>query len=84
MLFWTVECNDVTYGYNCVNNCSGHCLNNYPCNKQTGHCDGGCDPGYKNDDCNDGEINMILIIVSQTIWNKDKKQLTQATKKETK
>ncbi|XP_065930258.1 uncharacterized protein [Magallana gigas] len=45
------ECNNGTYGYNCVNNCSGHCLNNSPCNKQTGHCDGGCIPGYTDPYC---------------------------------
>lgn len=49
------ECDDGTYGYDCLNNCSGHCLNDTHCNKQTGHCDGGCKPGYTNDDCNKGE-----------------------------
>lgn len=42
-----------------MNNCSGHCLNNYPCNKETGHCDGGCSLGYTNGDCNKG-ISMQL------------------------
>lgn len=45
------ECSDGTYGYNCVNKCSGHCLNDSSCNKQTGQCDGGCKPGYKDADC---------------------------------
>uniref|UniRef100_K1PJI1 Scavenger receptor class F member 2 n=1 Tax=Magallana gigas TaxID=29159 RepID=K1PJI1_MAGGI len=45
------ECGDGTYGYGCVNNCSGHCLNDSPCNKQTGYCDRGCNPGYKDDKC---------------------------------
>lgn len=49
------ECRDGTYGYNYVNNCSGHCLKNTPCNKQTGHCDTGCDPGYTNRDCSKGK-----------------------------
>lgn len=49
------ECDDGAYGYNCVNNCSGHCLQNSPCNKQTGHCDKGCNPGYTHSDCNKGE-----------------------------
>lgn len=47
------ECKDGTYGYKCVNNCSGHCMNNSLCNKQTGHCDGGCRPGYTNIHCMD-------------------------------
>lgn len=45
------ECDNGTYGYNCANNCSGHCLNKTPCNKQTGHCDRGCKPGYTDDNC---------------------------------
>lgn len=40
-----LECDDGTYGYDCVNNCSVNCLNNSKCNKQTGHCDEGCDMG---------------------------------------
>lgn len=50
------ECEDGTYGYDCTNNCSGHCLNVSTCNKQTGHCDKGCKPGYTNGDCNKGNI----------------------------
>lgn len=55
ILITVTECDDGTYGYNCVNNCSRHCLNDYLCDKQTGHCDGGCDPGYTNSDCNKGK-----------------------------
>lgn len=51
-----LECDNKTYGYGCVHNCSGHCLNDSPCNKQTGHCDGGCNPGYTNTDCSKGKI----------------------------
>lgn len=54
------ECDDGTYGYNCVNNCSGDCLNDYPCNKQTGNCDRGCSPGYTGDKCR--KSNAILLI----------------------
>lgn len=46
-----IECIDGTYGYNCTNNCSGHCMNGSPCNKTTGYCDKGCKPGYINADC---------------------------------
>lgn len=51
LIYYVSECDDWTYGYDCVKNCSGHCLNNTPCNKQTGHCESGCDPGYKDKDC---------------------------------
>lgn len=50
------ECTDGNYGLNCVNNCSDHCLNDLPCNKQTGHCNGGCNPGYTNGDCSKGKF----------------------------
>lgn len=55
------ECNEGTYGYNCTNKCSGHCLNNSPCNKQTGHCDGGCNPGYTNSNCSEGKFTDPLV-----------------------
>lgn len=59
------ECDDGTYGYSCVNYCSGHCLNDSPCNKQTGLCDRGCNPGYTNGNCSKSkftneDINMYV------------------------
>lgn len=41
--------------YNCAKNCSFHCLHDYLCDKQTGRCHGGCDPGYTNSDCKKGK-----------------------------
>ena len=52
------ECRDGAYGYSCVNNCSGHCMNDSPCNKQTGHCDKGCKPGYTNAFCRKGKTKV--------------------------
>ena len=46
-------CVNGTYGNNCVYNCSGNCLNDSPCNRQTGYCEGGCKPGYTNAFCNE-------------------------------
>lgn len=46
----TMEHMDIT-----ANNCSFHCLHDYMCDKQTGHCHGGCDPGYTNSDCKKGK-----------------------------
>lgn len=51
-----LECADGTYGYNCTKICSGHCLNNSPCNKQNGYCDKGCNPGYTNVDCSKSKL----------------------------
>ena len=50
-----VECNG-TYGNNCVHNCSGNCLDDSPCNRQTGQCDMGCKPGYTNALCNERKL----------------------------
>ena len=43
---FNIVCENGTYGNNCVNNCIGNCLDDSPCNRQTGHCEGGCKPGY--------------------------------------
>ena len=58
-MFIIVECEDGTYGNNCVHNCSGYCLNDSPCNKQTGHCDMGCKLGYTNALCGE-RMEMFL------------------------
>uniref|UniRef100_A0A8B8BR14 Protein draper-like n=1 Tax=Crassostrea virginica TaxID=6565 RepID=A0A8B8BR14_CRAVI len=47
------KCEDGTYGNYCVHNCSGNCLNDSHCNRETGHCDTGCKPGYINALCNE-------------------------------
>lgn len=58
-----LACDNGTYGYNCVNNCSGHCLNDSPCNKQTGHCDWGCKPGYTNSKCSKGNLTNQCVYI---------------------
>lgn len=50
------ECVDGTYGDNCTHRCSGNCLKNLPCNKQTGICNDGCIPGYTNKNCSSGKV----------------------------
>lgn len=46
-----VVCDDGTFGYDCIGKCSTNCLNELPCNKKTGHCENGCNPGYTDNDC---------------------------------
>jgi hypothetical protein len=47
-----VECDLGTFGNNCSSNC--HCINE-TCNPMNGTCpDGGCQPGYKDDNCSTG------------------------------
>lgn len=45
------ECKDRTWGESCENTC-GTCINLSQCNKTNGHCQLGCEVGYKNtSDC---------------------------------
>ena len=60
-LFYLV-CDNSTYGSNCVHNCSRNCLNDSPCNKETGHCEAGCNQGYSNKLCNQGNLMFIKIL----------------------
>lgn len=46
VVWYFSEYDNGTFGYDCLNNYSGNCLNKSPCNKQTGHCDKGCKPRY--------------------------------------
>ena len=56
-------CSDGAYGYGCVHNCSGHCVDDSPCNKETGHCDRGCKAGYTNALCSKGKLKESLITI---------------------
>lgn len=51
MYYITLACTDGTFGIDCTSTCSGQCVDDSPCNKQTGHCDMGCNPGYTNIFC---------------------------------
>ena len=75
LLFYLV-CDNSTYGNNCVHNCSRNCLNYSPCNKETGHCKAGCNPGYTNVLCNQGNLiflknvtHSILLCMYKCLWN---------------
>lgn len=55
-MFWArlslSGCDSYTYGPNCKLHC-GHCLNEEPCDLNTGQCQNGCLPGFKGDLCKD-------------------------------
>lgn len=41
------------------------------CDKQTGHCHGGCDPGYTNSDCKKGKTidhKHVHFVINELIW----------------
>lgn len=50
------ECPLGSYGTDCVYNCSGNCLDDVACNRNTGKCDTGCVIGYTGVMCNTGLI----------------------------
>lgn len=52
--FYIKGCVNGIYGYGCINDCVGYCLNDYLCNKMIGYCDMGCKLGYMNSDCSKG------------------------------
>ena len=47
----STECPDEWYGFDCKQQCSGHCRDNVPCNKVTGQCDKGCAYGWYGQHC---------------------------------
>lgn len=53
------ECDDGRYGYNCVNTCSGNCLDGAPCDKETGYCLVGCKQGYTYENCSKGKTRKF-------------------------
>lgn len=53
------ECDDGTYGYECLNTCSGNCLDGALCDKEAGNCSIGCNPGYMYDNCSKGKIRKF-------------------------
>lgn len=57
------EMGELGKGCSTSNQCSGHCLDNAPCNSTTGHCDGGCDSGYLEPFCKKSMcvINFYLL-----------------------
>lgn len=56
-----VACNNGTFGHGCINNCSGQCIDEPMCNKQTGHCDRGCKPGYTSAFCNESMLIELYV-----------------------
>lgn len=53
------ECLSGHFGVDCSKSCSGHCMNNEPCDHITGVCPRGCQDGYNGTFCNACKINVI-------------------------
>lgn len=48
-------CSRSFYGKNCMEQCSKNCNETTSCDRVTGGCEGGCEPGWTGITCNDGE-----------------------------
>ena len=59
------ECYYNYYGVNCKERCNDRCIG---CNRETGACENGCQPGWKGIYCHEGERNIFLI-KSTSIYN---------------
>ena len=58
------------YGVNCVTDC-GHCsADGESCDGVTGICPGGCEPGYKGDMCDTGNIKTLICFLTFLNINK--------------
>lgn len=46
------ECLQGYFGIGCSGKCSGHCINNEPCDHVSGECTSGCQDGFVGTFCN--------------------------------
>lgn len=51
------------FGMDCTKRCVGHCLNNEPCNHESGVCLSGCQNGYVGTHCNNGRTYGHISII---------------------
>lgn len=52
LFFLKPECSPGNFGVNCRERCSGHCLNDQPCDQVNGMCTFGCQDGFIGKHCN--------------------------------
>ena len=70
--FYFTECPAAVFGKDCVENCSMTCGDPGVCDKETGHCNGSCLPGWKGDMCQNGNNlykSMFIIIGHHSLKN---------------
>ena len=63
-----LECQQgVNYGSGCNKQCSyRHCLQDSTCDKKLGTCVGGCQPGWSEPDCSQGnDVNVCFVYNSR-------------------
>ena len=66
------DCLRGLFGNNCLDSCSVHCKVPRECDKVTGHCFNGCQPGWGDQTCNTSTCFLLFIlkycVVNITDW----------------
>lgn len=60
ILYLLKGCPPWHYGLECRSNCVGHCKDNEPCNHINGLCDNGCNDGWTEKNCSEGEMFILM------------------------
>lgn len=60
-LFLCIECPANYFGMDCNERCSGHCMNNEPCDHVRGECINSCQDGYIGAFCSDGTKHLFVL-----------------------
>lgn len=58
-----LECFTGKYGFNCKENCSIHCGVPERCDRVTGKCEGGCQPGWSDLTCKTSKDFSVLFCI---------------------
>lgn len=61
-------CEDGMFGFGCIAQCSGNCVDDSPCNKHTGYCDKGCNPGYTNSNCSQSKYIYYILLKNTNFY----------------
>lgn len=57
-----IVCSAGYYGMDCKGRCSGHCINNEPCDRVSGVCTRGCQNGFVGTYCNHCKTCLQLFL----------------------
>ena len=57
------ECAEQTYGPECSQSCSDHCINR-DCDHRNGKCRTRCEIGYQGDKCDESKVELVTNIFS--------------------
>lgn len=64
----TLECTFGKYGVNCMETCSVNCNVSISCNRTTGVCIGGCQPGWIGLHCDQSKTRSVCVNLKLTFF----------------